>query len=126
MLKVVFAGAKLATGLPLNLPDTNVLEEFMSGADDAINSIFDDSGEEHSEDRRALREIEPDEGGEGVKKITGKAYMKLKMFFEDPARMKKLTRAIDKVRGEDRKEEWVSIRKLDDFCAANDTVSCLE
>ena len=38
--------------------------------------------------------------------------------------MKKLTRAMEKVRGKDGKEEWVGFKNLDVFCAENAAISC--
>jgi len=123
-LKLVAAGTKMATGLPFSIPDTSSFDKFLGEANDAISDVFGESGLAGSDDRAALTKIESGDGDEKTRKITGASYAKLKHFFEDEGRMKKLTRTMDKVRGKDGKEEWVSFKNLDMFCAENDATSC--
>ncbi|GMI40452.1 hypothetical protein TrCOL_g99 [Triparma columacea] len=123
-LKLVAAGTKMATGLPFSIPDTSSFDKFLGEANDAISDVFGESELAGSDDRAALTKIESGEGDEKTRKITGASYAKLKHFFEDEGRMKKLTRTMDKVRGKDGKEEWVSFKNLDMFCAENDATSC--
>ncbi|GMI47168.1 hypothetical protein TrCOL_g6520, partial [Triparma columacea] len=123
-LQLVAAGTKMATGLPFSIPDTSSFDKFLGEANDAISDVFGESGLAGSDDRAALTKIESGDGDEKTRKITGASYAKLKHFFEDEGRMKKLTRTMDKVRGKDGKEEWVSFKNLDMFCAENDATSC--
>ncbi|GMI42871.1 hypothetical protein TrCOL_g12851 [Triparma columacea] len=123
-LQLVAAATKMATGLPFSIPDTSSFDEFLDEANGAISEVFEESESAGDDDRAALRKIESGDGDEKTRKITGASYAKLKRFFEDEGRMKELRRTMDKVRGKDGKEEWVSRKNLDEFCAENDAAKC--
>ncbi|GMI07805.1 hypothetical protein TrVE_jg6401 [Triparma verrucosa] len=115
-LKFAAIGAKLTVGLPFLLPEGVDLEMFLGAGISQIDGSFGLDTDES----KILKEI--DSGGRPNQRgmeITGAAYAKLKEFFADPEKMRKLTRTMDKVRNKTGKEEWISVRNLDAYCEAN-------
>ncbi|GMI44480.1 hypothetical protein TrCOL_g4359 [Triparma columacea] len=122
MSQAANVGAKILTGasLPFDLPSTESFDSFLDAADGMVEGALELAGDEGSEEREAIRRINDQDGGgdvEAIKKVVGSAYRKLKDFLlqEGEGRMDEIRGEMEKVRGSDGKEEWVSKDNLDAF-----------
>ena len=122
MSQAANVGAKILTGasLPFDLPSTESFDSFLDAADGMVEGALELAGDEGSEEREAVRRINDQDGGgdvEAIKKVVGSAYRKLKDYLlqEGEGRMDEIRGEMEKVRGSDGKEEWVSKDNLDAF-----------
>ncbi|GMI17465.1 hypothetical protein TrLO_g3639 [Triparma laevis f. longispina] len=119
-LKFAFGAKLMGGGLPFALPDGVDLEMFVEAGFGQIDSSF----LPNTDESKVLKDIESStqllnfSNNKGIE-ITGAAYVKLKEFFSDPEKARKLTRSMDKVRNKHGKEEWVSVQNLNAYCEAN-------
>jgi len=123
MSQAANVGAKILTGayLPFDLPSTESFDSFLDAADGMVEGALELAGDEGSEEREAVRCLNDQDGGggdvEAIKKVVGSAYRKLKDYLlqEGEGRMDEIRGEMEKVRGSDGKEEWVSKDNLDAF-----------
>jgi hypothetical protein len=118
MSQVAGVGAKILTGasLPFELPSTETFDSFLDSAEGMLDGALEIAGEEGSEEREAVRKINDGGDVEGIKKVVGAAYRKLKDYlFQDEERMATIRGAMEQVRGSDGIQEWVRLENLDSF-----------